>query len=64
MPTAMQDHRHLTAEDVLRFLGVGLTMQTLRLVIRELLFDCAVCQGMLKQVAKSHPSLAEPPETV
>ena len=52
---AMQDHRHLTSEDVLRFVGVGLTLATLRLVIRELLSDCAICQEALEQVARSHP---------
>jgi hypothetical protein len=57
---AMQDHRHLTSEDVLRFLGVGLTLETLRLVIRELLSDCAVCQGTLEKVAQSHPNLSKP----
>jgi len=51
----MQDHRHLTSEDVLRFLGVGLTLATLRLVIRELLLDCALCQQTLEEVARSHP---------
>jgi len=50
-------HRHLTSEDVLRFLGVGLTLGTLRLVIRELLSDCAVCQETLEQVVRSHPEL-------
>jgi hypothetical protein len=51
----MQDHRHLTSEDVLRFLGVGLTLATLRLVVRELLWDCAICQEAIEQVARSHP---------
>ncbi|MEA2558510.1 MAG: hypothetical protein QOH06_14 [Acidobacteriota bacterium] len=54
----MQEHRHLTSEDVLRFVGVGLTLATLRLVIRELLWDCAVCQETLEQIARSHPDLA------
>jgi hypothetical protein len=53
----MPDHRHLTSEDVLRFLGVGLTVATLRLVIRELLSDCAICQETLERVARSHPEL-------
>ena len=63
-PAAMQDHRHLASEDVLRFLGAGLTLATLRLVIRELLSDCAVCQETLDQVARSHPGLTEPLATL
>lgn len=54
----MQDHRHLTSEDVLRFAGVGLTLATLKLVIRELLGDCTVCRETLEQVERSHPGLA------
>ena len=53
----MQDHRHLTSEDVLRFVGVGLTLATLRLVVRELLSDCALCQQAIEQVARSRPEL-------
>jgi len=49
------EHRHLTAEDVLRFLGVGLTLPTLRLVVRELLADCAVCQEAIERTARDHP---------
>lgn len=56
----MQEHRHLTSEDVLRYVGVGLTLPTLRLVIRELLSDCAICQQAVEQVAREHPRLAEP----
>ena len=53
----MEEHRHLTSEDVLRFVGVGLTLPTLRLVIRELLSDCAICQETVEQVARNHPHL-------
>lgn len=49
------EHRHLTAEDVLRFLGVGLTLPTLRLVVRELLADCAVCREVVEQAAREQP---------
>lgn len=51
----MQDHRHLTTEDVLRFVGAGLTLPTLRLVVRELLADCAVCREAIEQAARTHP---------
>lgn len=60
----MQDHRHLTTEDVLRFVGAGLTLPTLRLVVRELLSDCAVCQEAIEQVARSHPGLVDPTATL
>lgn len=60
----MRDHRHLTSEDVLRFLGVGLTLPTLRLVIRELLSDCAVCQEAIERAARNRPDPVEPHEAV
>lgn len=48
-PATMESHRHLTSEDVKRFLGIGLTLPTLRLVIRELLGDCSVCLEAVEQ---------------
>jgi hypothetical protein len=60
----MKDHRHLTSEDVVRFLEVGLTLPTLRLVIRELLSDCAVCQEAIERAVRSRPDPVEPPEAV